>query len=262
MIRALAVASLAVVTASCAPALMRLPSGPGDIATDTRDVVAEATAVCRGVGGFSAEIGVSGSVGGQRLSGRLLAGLAPPASTRLEAVAPFGQPAFIFVAHDDDATLLLPRDARVLEHGRPRDVLDAVAGVPLDGSELRMALTGCAAAPDVASGRALGPDWRIVTDGPTEIYLNRATHAGPWRLVSTVRKPNWRAEFREFEGGLPRAVRLVSAAAGRFDLRLRLSQVDAAATLGPEVFRVEIPRSAQPITLDELRNARPGVREN
>jgi hypothetical protein len=32
--------------------------------------------------------------------------------------------------------------------------------------------------------------------------------------------------------------------------------------LGAEVFRVDIPRAAQPITLDELRHARPGIREN
>ena len=65
------------------------------------------------------------------MRGRLLAGLAAPASARLEAVAPFGPPVFIFVARDDEATLLLPRDRRVLEHGRPTAVLDAVAGVPM-----------------------------------------------------------------------------------------------------------------------------------
>jgi hypothetical protein len=32
--------------------------------------------------------------------------------------------------------------------------------------------------------------------------------------------------------------------------------------LGPEVFRVQVPRDADPITLDELKRARPGVRKN
>ena len=51
-------------------------------------------------------------------------------------MAPFGQPLFIFVATGDDATLLLPRDERVLEHGRPDAVLEAVAGVPLGAADL------------------------------------------------------------------------------------------------------------------------------
>jgi outer membrane lipoprotein-sorting protein len=52
-----------------------------------------------------------------------------------------------------------------------------------------------------------------------------------------------------------------SAGAG-FDLTLALTQVETNVALDAAVFRVEIPRSATPITLDELRNARPGVREN
>ena len=53
-------------------------------------------------------------------------------------MAPFGPPIFIFVATSDDATLLLPRDDRVLEHGRSDAVLDAVAGVPLSAADLRV----------------------------------------------------------------------------------------------------------------------------
>ena len=85
-------------------------------------------------------------------------GVAAPASARLEAVAPFGPPLFIFAATDDDATLLLPRDERVLEHGRPAEVLDAVAGVPLerrrparDADRLR------AGAPEPAAARSSAP---------------------------------------------------------------------------------------------------------
>jgi hypothetical protein len=53
-----------------------------------------------------------------------------------------------------------------------------------------------------------------------------------------------------------------NASAASFDLSLSLSQIETNVPLGDEVFRVDIPRSAQPITLDELRHARPGVREN
>jgi len=277
--------SLLLDAASCGAPLMKLPAGPGGFAADAAAVIADATAVCTSISTMSAEIGVSGSVGGQRLRGRLLAGLAPPASARLEAVAPAGSPLFIFVASGDDATLLLPRDDRVLEHGPPAAVLEAVAGVPLDGADLKAALTGCAQAPDHARGRMLGPDWRIVPDGPTEIYLQRDRQSSRWRLVATryhaangsseagdpstgaglpraSSRGDWRAEYRDFQNGLPQTVHLVADDAHRFDLTLALSQVDVNVPLGPEVFRVQIPRSALPTTLDELRHARPGIREN
>lgn len=249
---------------------MKLPSGPGLPAGDAADAIAGATAACRAVSTLTAEIGVSGSVGGQRLRGRLLAGLAPPSSARLEAVAPAGPPIFIFVASGTDATLLLPRDDRMLEHGPPAALLEAVAGVPLDGADLKAALTGCAQAPDHARGRALGPDWRMVPDGPTDLYLRRDRQASTWRLVTTVHHApagsapagGWRAEYRNFQNGLPQSVHLVSVEARRFDLTLALSQVDTNVPLDGDVFRVQIPRSARPITLDELRHARPGVREN
>jgi hypothetical protein len=245
---------------------MKLPSGPGGPAADAKDAVDGATSACRMVSTLSTEIAASGSIGGQGLRGRLLAGLAPPASARLEAVAPFGQPVFVFVSHGGDATLLLPRDNRVLQHGQSDSVLEAVAGVPLDAAGLRTALTGCAVAPDAGRARQFGADWRVVPDGPDDLYLHRESSAG-WRLVTTIHHgstsdsgragEDWRAEYRDFQSGLPRSIRFVSSDPRRFDLRLSLSQVDLNATLGDEVFRVQVPPDADPITLEELRQQGP-----
>ena len=250
---------------------MKLPSGPGAPATDARDALADATSACRNVSTITAEIGASGSVAGQRFRARLSAGLAAPASARLEAAAPFGAPMFIFVATGDDATLLLPHDGRVLEHGRPDAVLEAIAGLPLNAGDLRTALTGCPASPDAAAAKQLDAGWRMVPDGSNEVYLQRVPKSpsppasNAWRVVAIVfHAPlnDWRAEYREFENGLPRAVRFISNKSDRFDLRLALSQVDINMQLGPEVFRVQVPRDADPITIDELKRARPGVRKN
>jgi len=133
------VVALALAAPACGPRLMKLPSGPGTVAPDTGAVLAEATAACRDIRSLTAEIGVTGSVGGQRVRVRLVGGFAPP-SVRLEAAAPFGAPLFIFVASDGDATLLLPRDGRVVEHGQPADLLAAIAGVPLGPSDLARTL--------------------------------------------------------------------------------------------------------------------------
>jgi hypothetical protein len=252
----------ALVTASCGAPLMKLPSGAGVPATDTADVLARATAACAKVSTISAEVGVTGKVNGHRVRGRLLAGLAAPDSLYMEAPAPFGAPLFVLGASRGDATLLLPRDRRVLEHGRPDDVLAAITGVPLNPSDLRQTLTGCAtnASPD-AQTRAFGSDWRVV-DGNPALYLRRERSTDPWRLVSSVRSgaDGWRTDYSDFTSDLPRRIRLLSNTSNRFDLRLALSQVDLNVDLEPSTFRVTVPSAVQPISLEELRAGGPLAR--
>lgn len=284
--------ALAIAAASCAPRplkLMTLPGGPGDPAPDAASALEQATATCRALTTLSAEVAVRGSSEGRPIRGRLLAGVAAPASARLEAVAPFGPPLFIFVARDRDASLFLPRDRRLLEHARPEAVLEAVAGVPLDASELRAVLTACPArdaAEGSQGGRSIGADWRVLEmkdvvkdvgkDAGKDVgndvvtYLNRESGSAPWRVVAMVysahgvgrASEDWRAEYRQFDDGLPRSVRLVCERPNRCDLGLTLSQVERNVPLGRDVFRVEPPPSTQPITLDEIRRARPGFRED
>jgi len=213
---------------------------------------------------LTAEAGVSGKVGGERVRGRMTIGVAAPASARIEAVAPFGAPIFIFTAVDNDATLLLTRENRVLEHGPSDRVLEAVAGVPMDAASLRLALAGCASAnADGSRARQVGGDWRVIPDGAADFFLHR--ESGQWRPIATEHHGaiEWRAEYGAFQAnGLPQSIRFVSADRSRFDLRLELSQVETNTTLGPEVFLVQIPASAGRITIDELLHARPGIREN
>lgn len=259
-------ALLAVLCSSCGAPLMKLPAGPGAPAADAVQALAQATAVCQGIRTLTAEVAASGKAGGQRFRARLSVGVATPASARIEAVAPFGAPFFILAAHDDDTTLLLPREDRVLRHGRSAEVLDAAVGVPLSAADLRIALTGCAPNVRQPAGRALGADWRVIADGGDELYLHRGGSAQPWQLVAAIRAAG-RLEYRDHLNGLPRTIRMTSTPGARgegasFDVTLALTQVDTNVTLGAEVFRVDVPASAQPITLDELRHARPGVREN
>jgi hypothetical protein len=231
-------------------------------APDAAQAVDQATLACRRIDTLTAEVSVTGTLDGQRVRGRLIAGVARPASARLEAAAPFGAPLFIFVAHDAEATLLLPRDDRVLEHGSAADVLDAVAGVPLDPVDLRGVLTGCAIAPQPAAAEQAGPDWRIVPDRAGRAYLHREGASGSWRLTASIHAASgngdgWRAEYRNFQDGLPRDVRLASTVPKRFDLRVTLSQLETNVALGPGAFRVEIPRGARAITISELRESGP-----
>ena len=268
MSRAPAAALAALLTISCGAPLMKLPklpdpsSGPGPSAPDGAEALVQATMACRAISTITAEVAVSGSVGGRRVPrGRLLVGLAAPASARIEAPAPFGAPVFVFVARGGDATLLLERDDRVLEHGRPEAVLEALTGVPLDASALRTTLTGCVADADARETRQLGEDWRAIPLSMGTAYLHRASVTAPWQLVAVLRRDasvgDWRAEYRDFLNGVPRSLRLSSSDSTRFDLHLALSQVDINQPLGEDAFRVQIPATADPIDLDELRRAGP-----
>jgi hypothetical protein len=256
------VLALSMVCVSCARPLLKLPPGPGVPAPDAMDVILAATAACRPVSTISLELAVSGSIAGGRVRGRLLAGLTRAGAVRLEAVAPVGQPVFFLTngigSAQPGATLLLPRDNRFLEQGQFDAVLEAVTGIPLDAPLLFSVLTGCVPSAPVG-GTALGDDWRLVPDGPYDVYLHREKD-GSWRLVATRSRgtdSGWRAEYSNFQDGMPRGIRLVSVRPRAFDLTIALSQVELNPTLSDDVFRVQIPASAKPIALDELRASGP-----
>jgi hypothetical protein len=70
-----------------------------------------------------------------------------------------------------------------------------------------------------------------------------------------------RVEYSDFSTNLPQTIRLTGSPAGRtssaYDLRLKLSQVEINGSIDAGAFTVQAPRSAVPITLDELRRSGP-----
>ena len=257
--RASIAAAAAVAAASCAAPLLKLPPTSGAAATDAAGVLAESFKTCSSVRTFTAQVAVSGKVNGQRTRARLQVGVAEPASAYIEAPAPFGAPVFVFAAQNDDATLLLPRDRRALEHGRPAEVLAAIAGVPLAPAALRETLTGCAAADSRTAAIVPAAQWRVFP-GDDELYAHREHDGDRWRLVAAVHQrpgPAWRAEYQDFVNDLPRSIHLTSAPSARFDLQLTLSDIEVNGPIDPKIFRVEIPAGTTPLTIDELRDGGP-----
>ena len=252
-----AAALLASLSAACSPPPRKLPSGPGPPARESSPAPSEPIRACRAVSTTTAAVGVSDRSPAHG-SGRGFCRLARTAA-RLGRLLTAD---LHFVAENNDATLLLTRDGRVLEHGRPGEVLEAVTGLPLDPSGLRETLTGCASPGNAdASGRQLGEDWRVVTTASSDLYLHRDSRSGPWRLVAEVHhdrgRSDWRAEYRDFRDGLPSAIRLTSRGARSFDLRLALSQVETNAPLPAAAFQVRIPPGTTPMDIDELRDSGP-----
>lgn len=241
----------ALALAACAPRPLELPSGPGEPFLDFRQALEEATGACRGVRTWTAEVGIAGRAGGLKLRGRALVGLERPDRLRLEGLAPFGQPLFILVAGGGQATLLLPRDRRVLRHASAAAIIEALTGVTIGPDELRHAVTGCVAAGEPSSGRAYATGWHAVDlDGAT-LFLRQA--GARWRVEAGAR-PGLTIEYSAFESARPGRVRLRADSA---DLTLTISQVDINTPLPQGAFGVDVPDEAVALTLEELRDAGP-----
>ena len=261
--RALRAASILVLLAAAACAPPRspaLPTGTGTPFTNFQAAYDEAVAECRLARRVVAELGLSGRAGDQRLGGRIVAGFAEPGAIRLEGVV-LGRTVFILVARDAAGTLLLPREDRIVRDAAPEAIVEALAGVALTPAELRAAVAGCGlGAGTPANGRMFTDEWAAVDVGGELTYLRRVE--GRWRVGGATRGPI-RIVYADFTGGLPSTihVRSESAAGGNAkpvaDITLRVSQLEINTTIDPQAFEINVPPSALPLSLEELRRAGP-----
>jgi outer membrane lipoprotein-sorting protein len=256
---------LGFLVAACAKSHVALPTDTGVPLPDFKTIHMQLSAACTGVRTLTVEIGMSGRAGRQKLRGRVVAGFARPASMRLEGVAPFGPPAFILVARGQNATLLLPRDEpRVVRGAPPEDILGALTGVALGPADLQAILTGCVVpAPQPTDSRRHANGWASIDlSGGTTLYLAPAGSGGtssgpPWQLRAATRA-GWQIEYPSWSGSFPQIVRLQSTQPGvNVDLTATLSQVETNKDLEDAAFNVTVPTEADPITIDELRDAGP-----
>ncbi|HEV8212153.1 MAG TPA: hypothetical protein VGP77_18650, partial [Vicinamibacterales bacterium] len=181
-----AVASLAAL--ACGPTRLTLPTDAGSPLPDFQSVHDRVSTACRAARTLTAEVALSGHAGKTKLRGRVVAGFERPASMRLEGVAPFGPPAFILVARAGEATLLLPRDERVVRGASPEDVLGALTGVALAPADLHAVLTGCVVPDPVPrGGRVHANGWASIDlDGNATLYLARVN--GAWQPRAAKRQ--------------------------------------------------------------------------
>jgi outer membrane lipoprotein-sorting protein len=250
---ALILLPLVLVASGCAARRVRLPTDTGTPLPDIARVHAEVSSACAGVRTLTAELALAGRVEGERVRGRVIAGLARPLAMRLEGVAPFGPPAFILAAHDGEAVLLLPRDRRVVRETNAARLLDALVGLALEPDDLRAILTGCVVpAPRPVRGTAHEGGWAVITlEGGATVYVRQ--EGSQW-ILRAARRDNWLLEYGAWQGGFPRSVRLTSAQENSpVDLTATIAQLMTNVDLPANAFTVDVPGDTEAMSLDELR---------
>lgn len=264
--RALLVA-FALGAAACATAAtIRLPDGPWADEPSAAGAFESASAPCRGVRTLTAELGVRGKAGRSKIRGRVLAGFERGGSLRLEAPAPFGAPIFILVSRANRATLLLPRDRRILRDVAVDDVLDAITGLRRSSDDVLALLAGCLAADAASAGtgqRSSGGWLRVGLTGGVTAFL--APDGGRWRVAAGQGGAGaagfaWSVSYAAFASGFPGAVTIrqeAAAGAAETALTFQVSQLETNVPIDPRAFDVIVPADTQPLTLDELRQSGP-----
>lgn len=258
MIRLLAALAIGLVLSACAARAPARPSGtPGPDPTAI-DAFTTATAACQGFRSLTGELSLSGRAAGERIRGRVIAGLESGGSVRLEGVAPFGPPVFILAGKAERATLLLPREHRVLKDTAVAAVLERLTGLALGADDLRLMVSGCLT--DQATpldGRQWPGGWQAVTLAPDRVAYLRVQQGRP--VVIAADYGPWHVDYSEHMTGYPRVVRVRRANDATTDVTARVGELDVNTTINPLAFTLEVPSDAEPMTLDQLRSVAPLV---
>jgi len=253
---ALVIAAVAV--SACAARTPPRPAGPPGPDPTAIAAFQAATTACRGFRSLTGELSLSGRAAGERIRGRVIAGLEAGGSVRLEGVAPFGPPIFILAGRAETATLLLPRERRVLKETPVSAVLERLTGLALGADDLRLMVSGCLAdnaAP--ADGKQWPGGWQAVTLGPDRVAYLRLRQGQP--VVVAADYGPWHLDYSEHLSGYPRVVRVRRANDATTDVTARVGELEVNTTINPLAFTLEVPSDADPMTLDELRSVAPLV---
>jgi outer membrane biogenesis lipoprotein LolB len=255
MLRLLTVVALLAAT-GCAARTPPRPAGSPTADPSAAAAFAAATVSCKGFRSIEGELSLSGRAAGERVRGRILTGLESGGLVRLEAVAPFGAPFFVLAGRNERATLLLPRERRVLKDTGVAEVLERITGLALGAEDLRLIVSGCLVEQAVpADGRQWPGGWQAVTIGPGRVAYLRVQNGRP--VVTAADYGPWHVDYSEHAAGFPRVVRVRRADEAGIDITARIDQLDVNTQIDPRAWTVDIPSNADPMTLDELRSIAP-----
>jgi len=254
----LLILNFAFLISACAARTPPRPVGTPTPDPTAADAFIAATASCKGFRSIEGELSLSGHAGGERVRGRILTGLESGGAVRLEAVAPFGAPFFVLAGRAERATLVLPREHRVLKDTAVRDVLERITGLSLGADDLRLIVSGCLVdTPSPSDGRQWGGGWKAVTIGPGRVAYLRVQNGQP--VLTAADYGPWHVDYSAHAAGFPRVIRIRNSAPGEagIDITARVEQLQVNTQINPLAWRVDVPSDADPMTLDELRSIAP-----
>ena len=238
---------------ACAARTPPRPSGTPVSDPTAADAFAAATSACTGFRSIEGELALSGRAFDERVRGRVLAGLEAGGHVRLEAPAPFGAPFFILAGRAENATLVLPRERRVLKDTSVAAVLERLTGLALGADDLRLIVSGCLVDRATPSdGRQWPGGWQAVTIGPERVAYLRTVQGRP-TLVAADYGP-WHVDYSQHANGFPRVVRVRR---DTVDITARVEQLEVNTQINPRAWDVDVPSDADPMTLDDLRSIAP-----
>lgn len=243
------------VASGCAARVFTPPTGPSAPFADAPAVWTHVTAACRDAQRYVAELRVQGWVGSRQQGiSRTLHGAVTRGDDVYLELQIVGVTVFQMAGQHGQATILLPRDERVLR-APTRDIVSALTGLHWGGRELLDVLSGCVAAPigDV-TGERIGASVRVMLSPSTHAWLRE--RGGRWELEA-AQIADWVVEYRLYDGRWPREVRVTSTGATPLDLRFTLSQVQVNIDLPSTTFTLHVPERFVPMTIEELRSLGP-----
>jgi outer membrane lipoprotein-sorting protein len=253
----LAIALVTMILAGCAARAPMRPTGAAAPDPTAADAFVQATKPCAGLKTMTGALHLSGRAGAEKIRGTLHTGLEAPAAVRFEAIAPFGQPFFILAGRDDRASLLLPRENRILTDASVPALLERLTGLSLSAGDLRLILTGCLAEQaEPSDGRSWPNGWRAVTLGAGVTAYLKTVNAAP--AVLAADRGRWRIDYGAHQNGWPRTVRIRSAETGTsIDITASIEDLEINTAIDDKAFTITAPAGAAPMTIDELRSVQP-----
>jgi hypothetical protein len=261
-----ATALVALSLAACAARTIRLPDEQGTLAlTETVRVYSEVAQRCTGVNGWTAEMTISGAIDGRHVRARLLAAFSPPI-VRLESFTRSGDRSLVFVSQGDRAVVRVA-GSQTLQAADPRDVMNAIIGVPMAADFFGRTLAACEFPTGSRAMRMIGSQWARFPLAGGSVYVHRASASESWRLV-TIFYPgetldwSWRIDYHDVIDGFPLRAHLISADR-RVDLQFRLAHVDTMFVHRSDDarFQVDMPTNPQRLQPKQLRQLIYGGRE-
>jgi hypothetical protein len=243
---------IALITSACAARMFVPPAGPGVPAPDASAAWNTATERCRTVTTFAPTLRLSGRVAGSRVPGlTVLAAVTVTGGIRLQATAA-SRTIFELAGTNDRATFFWREDNRVAI-ARAEELVDALIGLKLGADALLPILTGCVTrSTTVTTGARYGDLLAISTDSE-RVFLRQ--EPGGWR-ARYGEVQGLKVDYRWQPGPWPREIVIGAKPGTPSEVRLVVRIDDGAivdAPLGPETFNLNVPASATPMTLDELR---------